>query len=505
MKHYIYLLLILLIDGDPLKAAPKIEVKPTAEVILEGRVLDLPAQGAKQKITVTVHIATFAANITTAPTTKYVVEADSNNYFKLVIAAPAKRFYMHLSFAPNGNAFIDHIYLLEQGDKLKCTLSKGNFSFSGKGSAKLNCQSQIYQARYRATNATLAKAKNGVWAEVFEAAASQQDSILQVRLAIVESFAPLLGKDMANIMRANCYGLSYFTMLRTERIASLVPGRFTAFINSTAFKKLPHVALIDTVALLASPNYTDFLFEQLLMTNMSKNDGKLIRNAANLMQIYSQIKQGYSGLLGEKLMVLFFLNFKENAPLDGFFIDALQHLHHPEYRALVLDVQKKKMRGQPFYPFEMEDEKGNLVKLSDFKDKVVLIDFWFTGCGACKLLNTAMAPVVSQFRDQPRVKFLSVSIDADKNRWLSSIQSGAYTHKESINLYAGGQSSSSGNLHPLIKAYDVSVFPTMFLLRDNKIVELTPPRPSATDHQDPQGGNTMKLIQLINKALNDGG
>ena len=32
---------------------------------------------------------------------------------------------------------------------------------------------------------------------------------------------------------------------------------------------------------------------------------------------------------------------------------------------------------------EMRDRDGNLVKLSDFKGKLVYMDIWATWCGAC--------------------------------------------------------------------------------------------------------------------------
>ncbi len=40
--------------------------------------------------------------------------------------------------------------------------------------------------------------------------------------------------------------------------------------------------------------------------------------------------------------------------------------------------------GDKAYDFELEDLEGNLVKLSDFREKVVLLNFWQTGCSWCR-------------------------------------------------------------------------------------------------------------------------
>jgi thiol-disulfide isomerase/thioredoxin len=57
--------------------------------------------------------------------------------------------------------------------------------------------------------------------------------------------------------------------------------------------------------------------------------------------------------------------------------------------------------GRPAADFKVDDLKGHPHSLKDFKGKVVILDFWYRGCGWCMRAMPQVKQVENDFRDQP--------------------------------------------------------------------------------------------------------
>jgi peroxiredoxin len=68
--------------------------------------------------------------------------------------------------------------------------------------------------------------------------------------------------------------------------------------------------------------------------------------------------------------------------------------------------------GQPIPEFKLKDADGQMVRPADYKGKVVLLDFWATWCGPCKLEIPWFMDFERQFKDQG-FAVLGVSMDED--------------------------------------------------------------------------------------------
>lgn len=79
--------------------------------------------------------------------------------------------------------------------------------------------------------------------------------------------------------------------------------------------------------------------------------------------------------------------------------------------------------------FEMVDEYGKMIKLSDFKGKIVFIDVWATWCGGCVAGLPAFIALKEQYKDRDDVVFLTISDDGAeaKSRWLNFLKEKKYS------------------------------------------------------------------------------
>jgi peroxiredoxin len=94
--------------------------------------------------------------------------------------------------------------------------------------------------------------------------------------------------------------------------------------------------------------------------------------------------------------------------------------------------------GKPAPDFSLPDVNGKEVKLSSFKGKYVLVDFWASWCGPCRAENPNVVNAYSKFRDK-NFTVLGVSLDrpGEKNEWLKAIKADhlTWTHVSDLKYW----------------------------------------------------------------------
>lgn len=114
--------------------------------------------------------------------------------------------------------------------------------------------------------------------------------------------------------------------------------------------------------------------------------------------------------------------------------------------------------------FAEADTNGNIVKLSTYRGKYVLVDFWASWCGPCREENPNLIRAYNNFKGK---KFTILSISSDqagkKNDWLKAIHADHLTWTQLCNLGVGDDAAA--------KLYGVRGIPANFLIDpDGKVI-----------------------------------
>ena len=152
--------------------------------------------------------------------------------------------------------------------------------------------------------------------------------------------------------------------------------------------------------------------------------------------------------------------------------DFAQTIGNEEYaQEILLKVKNagKLLPGQPAIDFSLSDIEGNNYSLSDFKGKVLYVDFWATWCGPCTKESPYFESLAKKFIDKD-VLFLPISMDNSKKTWSKYLKS----HSKELVQYH--------SIDPILKnEWCIKGIPRFVLIDKNfNIVNAYAERPSDT-------------------------
>ncbi|TAF43292.1 MAG: AhpC/TSA family protein [Sphingobacteriales bacterium] len=109
-----------------------------------------------------------------------------------------------------------------------------------------------------------------------------------------------------------------------------------------------------------------------------------------------------------------------------------------------------------------ETPEGKISKLSDFRGKYVLIDFWASWCGPCREENPNVVQAFKKYKNKNFIVF-GVSLDDDKDKWVNAIEDDQLTWTQ-VSDFKGFES-------PIALTYNVDAIPFSILINpEGKII-----------------------------------
>lgn len=117
--------------------------------------------------------------------------------------------------------------------------------------------------------------------------------------------------------------------------------------------------------------------------------------------------------------------------------------------------------------FELPDARNKPVRLSSFRGKYVLLDFWASWCAPCRKKNKELFRLYPELQAKD-LEVISVSLDDNKKQWLEAVKTDRVNWTQLADL--DGFKASK-----IRKAYKFQQVPTVFLINpEGEIVKTNP-------------------------------
>lgn len=466
--------------------------------------------------TITLMVHSQFNNVHTAPVDTTITSVTTNGKALFTIpdlTKPTRISVKHTNrkinrFGKLEDANVIQEYLIAPGDSIVLHSNYDVYAFTGKGSERMRCWHELMQSgwirRLEAGDFMVRDSTGQIESYL------REERFLEVGLRQIEARRPTLSQQDYAMLRSEWIGRykgGIYMPLVWFNFSVMAPSYGTALLRYYEKHFLEErVEENPDSVWLESPAYGNYLYfktladEKYKILKQEKNWSKLPPSKELFKAV---INKKFCGILKDRLLIQWALNA---GLVNDEYSFLNKHVTNEYYnRYLQNEMETSYMKGIKLMDFAFEDQHGRQVQLSDYKGKVVFIDMWFSGCGGCKQVAQSVAKLEETYAANKDVVFLSISVDKDKDLWLSSIEkdgtsenplhywpgqyfSGNHTHY----LYTAGR----GRDDSFIKRYNpLGSYPNLLLIdRDGRMYSSSPPRPDA-----PSGSE--KLQALINEAL----
>ncbi len=424
---------------------------------------------------------------------------------KIRIPAPSNIFWLQISYHPGDDPYTislyapNKVYYMENTDNLNCILGPTDIHFSGIGSEKMNLQRELFRYDFP-ESPELEKLqieerkskKVGAYYQLRTIVDKGLDSLYDIKVNLLQKYKPLVNSTIFYALENESIAIRRKATLKGLRLILESEVEDNAS-NEAEMYFLDHIEQlkpkIKKPILPLSYSYLDNIYDFERISAHIKNKGKEAISFDKAL--FKEIIEKYGKITRDKLLLKWFAYAVRNGlDVSPYFEEALKNIYDPVDSATIVSIKSKMMTGEPFFRFDLKDNLGRSITLQSLKGKVILVDFWFTGCGPCRIMASNLEPVMNHFAKDDHVIFLSVSVSS-KSWWLKGIKSRQYTASAQLLTYT----NDMGYNHPLIRYYNIQSYPKLMLIdKFGNLASFEPPNPT-----NKNGKN--QLIIAIEKLL----
>jgi cytochrome oxidase Cu insertion factor (SCO1/SenC/PrrC family) len=447
--------------------------KPTKKTaVICGR---LP-QGMEEMVTLKV-IAEKLTSLEMFETKSYNIQTAGGKFY-CEVDVPVDLSYITISFKKKELQQYKMIdYLIGYGDSVYIEFENGSVNFSGRGSAKWKCLYELekkntvsWKGDYRDND----ELKNY---EYFSIVKPKFDSLKTERERILEKWRPLLAGKVYDAIHTDVFASNELRMYSSFNFFMVYrPDSFTDLSMQFYEREM----LSQKLLFKGSYNIRSHLLAELHNTAARlKVKYENYRNGTDkdlLTTSIDNLAKTYTEPFRSKLITESILRYgKASASISSATQHAIKYIQKGRYKKILENVIASKTPGSPAYNFELADVTGKKVRLSDFKNKIVIATIWMTNCSYCAGLEKAMKEIKTKYANDTTIVFLNIGADEDKEKWQLSVVKGIFTDTTRMNVYANPGSD------PFLKFYTVEGFPTQIIFDQRmRLFAYNPPRPVTT-------------------------
>jgi len=200
-----------------------------------------------------------------------------------------------------------------------------------------------------------------------------------------------------------------------------------------------------------SGSETEIIYNDLnkAIDTLSRKEGKEL-----LMEF---IKSNADNILGPYVLSRWYTSWKKEGtePLYAQLSEEGKNSFYGKKILKYIQLNQNPTIGDKYVDFELKDQYGSQIKLSDLKGKLILLEFWASWCAPCRKDNSNLVDLHNEYKALG-FDIFQVSLDDNKEEWLEAIQ------KDKLQWTNVSDLKSWNNEAGMI--YGINLLPSNFLI-----------------------------------------